>query len=122
MPVDPLTDDQAKTKAQLLAELKELRQRLKVLESSGPRSDKKRLQPEKTNYGVLAEAANDFIFVIDRDDRVAYVNRYAAEQVGKPPEAIVGQPREMLFPPPIASSQQKNLQKVFRTGQPLKGN
>ena len=119
MPVDPLTDDQAKTKAQLLAELKELRQRLKVPESSGPRSDKKRLQPEKTNYGVLAEAANDFIFVIDRDDRVVYVNRYAAEQVGKPPEAIVGQPRERLFPPQIATNQQKSLQKVFRTGQPL---
>ncbi|MCU0577934.1 MAG: PAS domain-containing protein [Desulfobacterota bacterium] len=115
-----MTTDQAKTKAQLLAELQELRQRLKVLESSGPRpqSDKKR-PPEKMNYGVLAEAANDFIFVIDRDDRVAYVNRYAAEQVGKPPEAIVGQPRERLFPPQIATSQQESLQKVFRTGQPL---
>ena len=74
---------------------------------------------EKPNYGVLAEAANDFIFVIDRDDRVAYVNRYAAEQVGKPPEAIVGQPRESLFPPQIAPTQKNTLQKVFRTGQPL---
>jgi PAS domain S-box-containing protein len=116
-----LTKDKPKTKTQLLAEIKRLRERLTVLEASASRGqlNKKPPLPEKTNYGVLAEAANDFIFVIDRDDRVAYVNRYAAQQVGRPPKAIVGQHRETLFPSELAPTQKKNLQQVFQTGQPL---
>ncbi|MBI5583860.1 MAG: PAS domain-containing protein, partial [Deltaproteobacteria bacterium] len=93
-----MTNDQTRTKTQLLAELQQLRKRVTALKASATRGQLKKRPPlpEKTNYGVLAEAANDFIFVIDRDDRVAYVNRYAAQQVGRPPEAIVGQPRETL--------------------------
>ncbi len=69
-------------------------------------------------YRTLAEAAQDAIFIIGRDDTVKYVNTSAARLFGKSPEEITGKPRALLFPPEIASEQLKTLLKVFDTGAP----
>ncbi|HSO71152.1 MAG TPA: PAS domain-containing protein, partial [Thermodesulfobacteriota bacterium] len=92
-----------------------------ALEQSPPVVRPLKKPPARTDdpYGVLAEAANDFIFVIDNHDRVVYVNRFAADQLGLPVKKIIGKPRNGLFPPRVAESQGKNLEKVFRTGHPL---
>ena len=117
---DPM-DDARKTKQQLRTELLSLRERLAALEDTRPevRPFKTPKVKKEDPYGVLAEAANDFIFVIDQHDRVAYVNRFGAEQLGLPLEKIIGKPRKGLFPPAVAESQGENLAKVFRTGRPL---
>ena len=59
------------------------------------------------------------IFVIDKQDRVAYVNTLAAGQFGKTPEQVIGKPRNELFPPNIAEGQGHGLQQVLNSGKPL---
>ena len=67
-------------------------------------------------YRVLAEASQDMIFVIDRDDRIEYVNPVAARYLGLPAEEIAGKPRTSLFPSEMAGSQKQSLDQVFETG------
>jgi PAS domain S-box-containing protein len=67
-------------------------------------------------YRALAEASEDVIFVIDREDRVEYVNSFAAKKLGKLREEIIGTPRSTLFPEEIASHQKASLDRVFETG------
>ncbi len=116
-----MTVDDRKTKKQLVAELLTLRKRLASLENSRP--PLRPLSPPRVKnddpYGVLANAANDFIFVIDRRDQVVYVNRFGAHQLGLPVEKIIGTPRKNLFPAGVAEAQGKSLEKVFQTGNPL---
>ena len=67
-------------------------------------------------YRTLSEASNDLIFVIGRNDRVEYVNSYAAGMVNKPQKEIIGSPRETLFPPEVTINQKKALDAVFEQG------
>ena len=76
------------------------------------------LEVSEARYRTLAEAANDMIFIIGRDGRVQYLNSYAADKFGQPPEALIGQPRAALFPGPIGERQAQGLQTVLETGEP----
>ena len=67
-------------------------------------------------YRTLSEASNDLIFVIGRNDRVEYINNYAAAMVNKPIKEIIGSPRETLFPPDVAINQKKALDAIFERG------
>jgi PAS domain S-box-containing protein len=67
-------------------------------------------------YRTLSEASNDLIFVVGRNDRVEYVNSYAAAMVNKPIQEIIGSPRETLFPPEVVINQKKALDTVFEHG------
>ena len=67
-------------------------------------------------YRTLSEASNDLIFVVGRNDRVEYVNSYAAAMVNKPIKEIIGSPRSTLFPPDVAINQKKALDAVFEQG------
>ena len=77
------------------------------------------LQRSEANYRVLAETAQDHIFVITRDDRVEYVNRAAAVQLRTAPERLIGRLRTEIFPPDVAERQGRGLQRVLETGDPL---
>ncbi len=94
---------------------------IRLLGTAQDISERKRAEAElrasEDQYRVLAEAAHDIIFIVDRNDRVRYVNSFAARQLNRPPEQIIGQPRSDLFPPQTAEHQQRNLQKVFADGQ-----
>ena len=70
-------------------------------------------------YRVLAETAEDHIFVIDREDRIEYVNPAGARQHGTVPEQLIGRRRADLFPPDVVRRQGQHLQQVFETGTPL---
>jgi PAS domain S-box-containing protein len=70
-------------------------------------------------YRVLAETAEDHIFVIDREDRIEYVNPAGARQHGSVPEQLIGRRRADLFPPDVVERQGRHLQQVFETGTPL---
>ncbi|MDE3087952.1 MAG: PAS domain S-box protein [Chloroflexota bacterium] len=67
-------------------------------------------------YRTLAEAAQDAIFIIGRDDRVEYVNGFAASQFGSRAEELIGKTRTALFPPHVTEEQSRALQEVFETG------
>jgi len=68
---------------------------------------------------AVAELANDFIYIIDREDRVQYVNRFAASSFAVAPDRIIGCRRSDLFPPSVSERQKENLDRVFQTGEPL---
>ncbi len=84
-------------------------------ETERKQADESLLESEE-RYRVLAEAAHDFIFIIDRNDKVQYVNSFAAKQLGYRPEEIIGKPRGLLFPHNISERQAHNLKNIFKTG------
>ncbi len=77
---------------------------------------KQSLQQSEQKYRMLAEAAQDFIFIIDRKDRVRYVNPTGTRHLGKPVEQVVGKKRSILFPPETSRRQKMSLDRVFREG------
>jgi PAS domain S-box-containing protein len=76
------------------------------------------LRDSEERYRTLAEAANDNIFVVNREGRVEYINEYAAKQFHRKPEDILGEKMVSLFPPEVANRQIENLQRTFQTGEP----
>jgi len=76
------------------------------------------LRESEERYRALAEAAQDIIFIIDRDDRIQYINRFGAMLLGQLPENITGKPRKEIFSPDLSEQQKYNLQEVFTSGHP----
>lgn len=89
------------------------------LRESAVRKERRRaeetLRQSEERYRTLAEAAQDAIFIVDRDRRLLYVNSFAASQLGTRPDQIIGKRIDELFPPEVSGRQQENLQKVFET-------
>jgi PAS domain S-box-containing protein len=79
------------------------------------RAEEQRRESEE-RYRSLSEAAHDMIFIIDRDDRVVYVNRFGAAALGLEPQEVMGRPRSDFFPPEIAARQGLDIGTVLATG------
>jgi PAS domain S-box-containing protein len=77
------------------------------------------LRESEERYRTLSETSPDMIFVIDRQDKVQYVNNLASRQFGKTPEQVTGKARTELFPPGIAQNQALGLQQVLKSGEPF---
>jgi PAS domain S-box-containing protein len=77
------------------------------------------LRESEKRYRTLAEAAQDMIYIVDRNDVVQYVNSIAAKQFECKPEELIGRKRGELFPAEVSSRQRQFLQKVFETGEAL---
>ena len=88
-------------------------------EMTAPKSTEEALGSSGEMYRILVEMAQDIIFVISRDDRVLYVNNYAAAKLGLTPDQIIGKPRAGFFPPKIAHLQESSLRKVFQEGKAI---
>lgn len=78
-----------------------------------------KLYRSEEQYRTLAEAAPDMIFIIDTDDRIQYVNSFAASSYGTTPDAMINQPRSKFFGSPDGKNQLESLKKVYQTGQPV---
>jgi PAS domain S-box-containing protein len=78
------------------------------------------LRESEARYRSLSEASQDLIFVVDREDKVLYINHKAADLLRKPAEMVINQPRSIFFTPDISTRQYEALQHVFRTGQPVR--
>ena len=74
------------------------------------------LRESEERYRQLAESSNDLIFVIGMNDRVKYVNSYAAAFLGTTPAEVTGKARSLLFPQETARRQEMLIQQVFSTG------
>ena len=90
-----------------------------VVDISERKQAEEALKKTAAQYRVLAETAEDQIFVINREDRVEYVNQAAARQLRTVPEKVIGHPRSDIFPPEVAERQGQSLQQVFNTQKPL---
>jgi len=83
-------------------------------------ASREKMAESEERYRMLAESAQDIIFIIDRDDTVTYVNAFAAKAFGRPKSAIIGRPRSALFPGPIGERQRQSLDRVISTGETVK--
>lgn len=77
------------------------------------------LRLSENRYRTLAESARDIIFVIGRDYRYAYMNRYGAANLRVKQAAFAGQHIGRFFPGKEAVAFKKYLGKVFRSGKHL---
>ncbi len=78
------------------------------------------LQESEARYRLLAEASQDVIFIVNRDDSVVYVNSFAGKQLGRRPEDIIGCKRSDLFPADVDQRQRQRLETVFATGETIR--
>jgi len=84
---------------------------------TGLKEAEEALRESEERYRTLAEAAEDFIFIVDRDDIVRYTNSFAARQLGMTPEQTIGVTRAKLFGSHDSDRQKKSLDKVFESGE-----
>jgi PAS domain S-box-containing protein len=78
------------------------------------------LRESEGRYRSLAEVSQDLIYVIDREDKVVYINQQAADLIETPAASVAGMPRSALFPAEVSTRQFNALQQVFATGQPIR--
>jgi PAS domain S-box-containing protein len=73
-------------------------------------------------YRALADESPEMVFIIDREDRVLFVNREAARRLGRPAKSVVGVKRTDIFSLSDESTarQGANLRRVLETGMPLR--
>jgi len=79
-----------------------------------------RLKRSEETYRTLAENANDIIFIISLEDRLEYVNKFAANMLGFEPHELVGKLRQNLFPMEISDKQRKNIDRAIETQSPVR--
>ncbi|HOO55532.1 MAG TPA: PAS domain S-box protein [bacterium] len=83
------------------------------------KQSEKALSESEERYRTLAEAAQDFIFIVDPEDTVLYVNSYAASRIGKLTEEVMGGKRSSFFSEPDNDRQKMNIKKIFEAGRPV---
>lgn len=81
--------------------------------------DEAALSESEKKYKTLAETANDFIFIVDCDEIVQYVNLYAARRINDTPQKIVGKKLKNVFRKDLYESQIPNIKTVIKTAKPL---
>ena len=78
------------------------------------------LRERDQHIKALNDCAEDIIFVVDRDDRLEYVNNAAAAALNHSPHEMIGARRADFFSPLDAASQQRELRSVFESSEPLR--
>ena len=78
------------------------------------------LRESEERYRSLSDAMPDLVFIINKDDRVEYVNNVAAKYLDLLPEEVTGRARSELFPSEASLSQALELQKVFENGEAVR--
>ncbi len=68
-------------------------------------------------YRALAESARDFIYVLDENGKLLYVNNCAARFFSMLPEELVGKAQEDIFTPELTEIHRKAVAKVLETGE-----
>jgi PAS domain S-box-containing protein len=77
------------------------------------------LRMSEERYRTLAEAANDAIFIIDRDDRIVYANQFAARNLNLETADLIGHLRSKVFVGENNKIQRQHFMKVYKTGKPV---
>jgi two-component system sensor histidine kinase UhpB len=74
---------------------------------------------EQTGIGLASvfEIYPDMVFLVDRDERVIYLNRVAAQALGRMPEEVVGRCQSELFRGDLGARHSAAIQSVFRSGE-----
>ena len=86
---------------------------------SNPESIPVNLRQSEERYRILAEAAHDMIFIVNRQGNLEYVNSFAAKQYGHKQKEMTGKPVTELFSSEVLVGAENNFTKVFNTGEPV---
>lgn len=78
------------------------------------------LKKSENHYRILAESAQDMIFIINKDLLVDYVNESSIKHLKLRKEEIIGKPVQNIFSKQAFDMQIKALQNVFRTGNSMR--
>lgn len=89
------------------------------IDITGLRKTEKALRESEERYRTLAESAQDYIFIINREMSVNYVNAYAAAFTGFRQSDIKGKPLREIFPPQVAETMVRGLKETFEKGEGL---
>lgn len=79
-----------------------------------------KLKRSEERYRTLAENAHDIIFIINLEDKIVYVNNYAAGLLELKPSQLIGKPRDIFFPVGISKNQKKGLDRTIENGSPIR--
>jgi PAS domain S-box-containing protein len=90
-----------------------------VVEITKRREAEKALRESEQRYRQLAESAQDFIFIFDKEGKVQYINSSGAKEFGCDPDHMLGKSVMDLFPPQTAKRQWDKLQEVIQSGHAL---
>jgi PAS domain S-box-containing protein len=71
------------------------------------------------HYRALAEAAQDYIFVLDPEGRALYVNQMTAALLDRKPDALIGTKIDDVLPSDRAPLVRQRITQVVATGQPM---
>ncbi len=82
------------------------------------------LNPERLRagdeiYKRIVESAPEYIFIIERDGSIGYVNVFGAASVKRRPEEMIGRRLDDILPPDAAKELSQIVDTVFRTRKPL---
>ncbi len=83
------------------------------------RSEEKALLDSEARYRTLAESAQDFIFMVDTEMRIQYMNNHSLKWIEKESADIIGKKLEGVFAGSSAEVQKQDIQKVFKTGKSI---
>jgi PAS domain S-box-containing protein len=113
-------NDEAKTKEQLIRELKEARRRIAhlegVVEAECKQAEEALWESEEICKG-LVHSITDFIGMVDEKGAVLSVNKVGASLLRRESRDIVGQSIFDLFPKALAAQYSNDLGEVFETGE-----
>jgi len=86
---------------------------------TGRKRSEEALAMSEEKYRTLAESAEDFIFSVDGNGRILYVNGVAADEIGRKPKDLVGLNLRDIFPRKQYLRNLQGIRRVIRTGRPL---
>ena len=108
-------NDQGKKKSELIAELKKLREYVADLESMGNERKKAEEAQRESNAYLenLINFANAPIIVWDAQFRITRFNHAFEFLTGRNESDVIGQPLELLFPPPLIETSMALIRKTL---------
>ncbi len=77
------------------------------------------LRDSEVRYRSLAESSRDLVFIFDRENRLEYINDFAAGIFNKKPVDLVGLLDEQIFLPSTVESRRSDAEIIFNTAQSL---
>jgi PAS domain S-box-containing protein len=114
---DDLQDTVTQQTIELAAASDELRQ-----QADEARGTDLQLMASEERFRTILECSSDCIVVVDKDFRLVYVNRAAAEYVGKSPDEMTGKVLEAALAdaPEFAAHAREQIARAFATGRPTR--
>jgi PAS domain S-box-containing protein len=97
----------------LYGAIRDITQRLQVEEAL--RESEEKLREKEQQYRTLAESSLDFIYILDLDGTIRYVNQAGADVFRAKPHQMINQRQEEFFPPDQVARHLAALRQVRET-------